>query len=125
MNGWCRQSAGHRRSSAFRYRQTCSKRLGDRDIHNGRQSRIRINEDEVCYLGKLEFVGNSFTKDHVIRREWLLREGRRLNMQALEDSIRRMKQLGLVTIEKMPEIEPDPQNPNKINIKALITNVIE
>ncbi len=79
---------------------------------------IRISEDEVCYLGKLEFVGNTFTKDHVIRREWLLREGRRLNMNALEDSIRRMKQLGLVTIEKMPEIKPDPQDPYKIDIKA-------
>jgi len=79
---------------------------------------IRISEDDVCYLGKLEFVGNTFTKDHVIRREWLLKEGRRLNMNALEDSIRRMKQLGLVTIEKMPEIVADRDDPYKINIKA-------
>lgn len=79
---------------------------------------IKINEDEICYLGKLEFVGNTFTKDHVIRREWLLREGMRLNMSALEDSIRRMKQLGLVTIEKMPDIKPDPNDPYKIDIRA-------
>ncbi|MCK4835008.1 MAG: outer membrane protein assembly factor BamA [Candidatus Aminicenantes bacterium] len=79
---------------------------------------IKINEDQICYLGKLEFVGNTFTKDHVIRREWLLKEGRRLNMNALEDSIRRMKQLGLVTVEKMPEIKPNPTDPNEINIKV-------
>ena len=79
---------------------------------------VRINEDDICYVGKLEFIGNTFTKDHVIRREWLLREGNRLNMNALEDSIRRMKQLGLVTIEKMPEITADPSDPYKIDLKV-------
>jgi len=79
---------------------------------------ITIQENEVVYLGKLEFTGNTFTKDHVIRREWFLREGRRLNINALEDSMKRMKQLGLVTVEKMPEIKADPQDPQKINITA-------
>ncbi|MCU0275339.1 MAG: outer membrane protein assembly factor BamA [Acidobacteria bacterium] len=79
---------------------------------------IRVQENEIVYLGKLEFTGNTFTKDHVIRREWFMREGRRLNINALEDSINRMKQLGLVTVEKMPEIKPDPQDPQKINITA-------
>lgn len=77
---------------------------------------LRISENEVSYLGKLEFVGNTFTKDHVIRREWLLKEGMRLNVTALENSLRRMKQLGLVTIDKMPELKPDPKDPTKIDI---------
>jgi outer membrane protein insertion porin family len=84
---------------------------------------INIQENEVVYLGKLEFVGNTFTKDHVIRREWFLREGRRLNINSLEDSIKRMKQLGLVTVEKMPEIKPDPLDPQKINITAEVKEV--
>ncbi|MCJ7515612.1 MAG: BamA/TamA family outer membrane protein, partial [Dehalococcoidia bacterium] len=84
---------------------------------------INVQENEVVYLGKLEFRGNTFTKDHVIRREWFLREGRRLNINALEDSIKRMKQLGLVTVEKMPEIKPDPQDPQKINITADVKEV--
>ncbi|HUU04514.1 MAG TPA: outer membrane protein assembly factor BamA [Patescibacteria group bacterium] len=79
---------------------------------------INIQENDVVYLGKLEFTGNTFTKDHVIRREWFLREGRRLNINSLEDSIKRMKQLGLVTVEKMPDIKADPQDPQKINITA-------
>ncbi len=79
---------------------------------------IHIQENDIVYLGKLEFTGNTFTKDHVIRREWFMREGRRLNINALEDSIRRMRQLGLVTVEKMPEIKPDPQDPQKINVTA-------
>ena len=79
---------------------------------------IRVNENEMAYVGKLEFIGNTFTKDKVIRREWLLREGARFNTSALESSIRRMKQLGLVTIEKMPEIKPDPDDPQKINMNV-------
>ncbi len=79
---------------------------------------IHIQENEIVYLGKLEFTGNTFTKDHVIRREWFLREGKRLNINALEDSIKRMKQLGLVTVEKMPEIKADAQDPQKINVIA-------
>ena len=79
---------------------------------------LRVAENDVCYLGKLEFVGNTFTKDHVIRREWLLREGMRLNINALESSIRRMKQLGLVTVEKMPDIRPDADKPTKIHISC-------
>ncbi len=79
---------------------------------------LNIQENEVVYLGKLEFIGNTFTKDHVLRREWFLREGVRLNSNALEHSITRMKQLGLVTIDKMPEIKPDPQDPQKLNIKV-------
>lgn len=79
---------------------------------------LRINEGEVAYVGKLEFRGNTFTKDHVIRREWFLREGARLNMNALETSITRMKQLGLVTIEKMPEIKPNAQDPSQVDIIA-------
>lgn len=84
---------------------------------------VNVQENEVVYLGKLEFTGNTFTKDHVIRREWFLREGRRLNINSLEDSIKRMKQLGLVTVEKMPEIKPDPQDPQKINITADVREV--
>ncbi len=79
---------------------------------------IRVHEGEITFLGKLEFRGNTFTKDHVIRREWFLREGKVLNSNMLEASITRMKQLGLVTIEKMPDIKPDPDDPQKINITA-------
>ena len=84
---------------------------------------VNIQENEIVYLGKLEFTGNTFTKDHVLRREWLLREGRRLNSLALEDSLRRMRQLGLVTINKMPEIKPDPTDPLKLNITAEVQEV--
>jgi outer membrane protein insertion porin family len=37
-------------------------------------------------------------------------------MNALKTSITRMKQLGLVDVEKMPELHPDPKNPHKVDI---------
>jgi outer membrane protein insertion porin family len=79
---------------------------------------LRIYEGDVAYVGKLEFKGNTYTKDRVIRREWFLREGHRFNTSLLETSITRMKQLGLVTIEKMPDIKPNPQDPQKVDIIA-------
>lgn len=84
---------------------------------------LRIQEGEPAYVGKLEFRGNTFTKDRVIRREWFLREGGRLNMNALESSITRMKQLGLVTIEKMPDIKPNPEDPHKVDIIAEVKEI--
>ncbi len=77
---------------------------------------LRINEGEVAYVGKLSFKGNTFTKDHVLRREWLLNEGQRLNMSLLETCITRMRQLGLVDIQKPPEFKPDPNNARKVDI---------
>lgn len=77
---------------------------------------LRINEGEVAYLGKLQFKGNTYTKDNVIRREWFLVEGGRLNLNALEGCITRMKQLGLVSVDKMPDIKPNPQDPSQVDI---------
>ncbi len=71
---------------------------------------LNIMENDLVYVGKINFIGNTFTKDHVIRREWLLQEGSRLRLPALEDSLRRMKQLGLVTIEKNPSFKQNPEN---------------
>ncbi|MGQ9618040.1 MAG: outer membrane protein assembly factor BamA [Candidatus Aminicenantia bacterium] len=77
---------------------------------------LHVQENEQCFLGKLEFKGNTFTKDFVIRREWLLREGDIFNTKLFELSLKRIKQLGLVDFEKFPDVKPDPADPKKINI---------
>lgn len=84
---------------------------------------LKIHEGEVAFVRKLEFKGNTFTKDHVIRREWFLREGARLSRNALEGSITRMKQLGLVTIDQMPDIKPDPKDPTQVDIIAHVKEI--
>ncbi len=81
---------------------------------------LNIQEGEVAYVGKVNFKGNRQTRDHVIRREWFLSEGERINMTALNDCLTRIKQLGLVDIEAMPEIKPNPQNPQKVDIDVTV-----
>ncbi len=88
-----------------------------------------IYEGEVAFLSRLEFRGNNYTKDKVIRREMLLREGDRFSLALFKDSILRIKQLGLVDLEKEPDIKPNPEDPTQmeavINVKELQRNNIQ
>lgn len=90
---------------------------------------FHIYEGEVAYLHRLEFIGNTYTKDKVIRREILLREGDRFSLELFKNSILRLRQLGLVELEKEPEIMPNPEDPTQIdvnvNVKELQRNNIQ
>ena len=90
---------------------------------------FNIYEGEGAYLHRLEFKGNTYTKDKVIRREILLREGDRFSLALFKNSILRLRQLGLVELEKEPEIMPNPENPSQIdvavNVKELQRNNIQ
>jgi outer membrane protein insertion porin family len=55
---------------------------------------ITIDEGKQFTLRRLEFVGNTFTRDDVLRREMLLNEGDIFNQAAFELSILRLNQLG-------------------------------
>ena len=77
-----------------------------------------VNEGEVAYLHRLEFVGNNYTKDKVIRREMLIREGDRFSLGYFKDSILRVKQLGLVDLEKDPDIKPTAADPAQIDVQV-------
>jgi outer membrane protein insertion porin family len=88
-----------------------------------------IAENEIAYLHRLDFRGNTYTKDKVIRREMLLREGDRFSLALFKDSLLRIKQLGLVDLEKEPAVAPNPQDPTQIdatvNLKELQRNNIQ
>jgi outer membrane protein insertion porin family len=53
---------------------------------------ITINEGKQFTLRRLEFTGNTFTRDKVMRREFLLNEGDIYNQQYLEISVARLNQ---------------------------------
>lgn len=53
---------------------------------------INIEEGKQFALRRLEFTGNTFTRDHVLRREFLLNEGEVYNQNLLEISIARLNQ---------------------------------
>jgi len=78
--------------------------------------RFRISEGEVTYLHRLEFKGNSFVKDKVMRKKILVRERDRFNFQLFEESLLRISQLGIVKVEKEPELKPDPDDPTNIDV---------
>ncbi len=76
----------------------------------------QINEGEMCFLRRLDIKGNIFTKDKVIRREIMLREGDIFRFDMFKDSLLRIKQLGLVDMDKDPDIAPAADNPNQFNV---------
>ena len=54
--------------------------------------KITIDEGKQFRLRRLEFTGNTFTRDRVLRREVLINEGDIYNQQSLEFSILRLNQ---------------------------------
>ncbi len=54
---------------------------------------LRFNEEKQYYVRRIEFSGNSTTRDRVIRRELLVDEGALFNNRAWEVSILRLNQL--------------------------------
>ncbi len=55
---------------------------------------ITIDEGKQFTLRRLEFTGNTFTRDNVLRREFVVNEGDIYNQSYVEYSILRLNQLG-------------------------------
>ena len=55
--------------------------------------RVDIDEGKQFYVSRIEFQGNTITRDRVIRRELLLDEGQVYNSQLWEYSLLRLNQL--------------------------------
>ncbi len=74
---------------------------------------ININEGKQFTLRRLEFSGNTFTRDNVIRREFLINEGDIFNQQLFEYSTQRINQGGYfdpVDKDKDTELRTDDEN---------------
>ncbi len=54
---------------------------------------IDIDQGKQFFVSRIEFTGNTLTRDRVIRRELLLEEGQKYNNQLWELSIQRLNQL--------------------------------
>ena len=77
---------------------------------------INLNEDEQYFVNKIEFKGNTTTRDKVIRREMWLNEQDVMNMELLKMSIQRINQLGYFHPIEEPEIEPVEGEETKLNV---------
>ena len=87
---------------------------------------LRLEEGKQYFVHRITFVGNTTTRDNVIRREIRLYEGGVFNTEALKMSVRRVNQLGYfkpleeqgVDVQKTPG--QDPAAPPSVDIKLKV-----
>jgi outer membrane protein insertion porin family len=80
---------------------------------------MRMQEGEQYFVNRLTFVGNTTTRDNVIRREVRLYEGARFDTEALKYSIKRLNQLGYFKpLEEGQgiDVQKTPNEKNKVDV---------
>jgi outer membrane protein insertion porin family len=82
---------------------------------------INLQEDKQYFVNRIEFEGNSTTRDKVIRREVWLNEGQVMNTELLKASIRRINQLGYFRPIEQPDISPVAGEDTKLDIRLKLT----
>ena len=74
---------------------------------------IDIDEGKAFTVSRIEFQGNTITRDRVIRRELLIEEGQPYNSNSWESSLLRLNQLDYfdpLKVDQDTEIHPDNEN---------------
>jgi len=80
---------------------------------------MRVDEGKQYFVNRITFVGNTTTRDNVIRRELRVLEAGVFNTQALKDSVKRLNQLGYFKpLEgEAVDVQKTPNADNKVDIK--------
>lgn len=70
---------------------------------------LTMQPDKQFYVRRINYLGNTKTRDKVMRREFLLEEGKVFSSAALENSVLRLNQLGFFEKieEKDYQVKPD------------------
>jgi len=77
---------------------------------------FQVNERDQVYVNLINFTGNTVTRDKVLRREILLREGDVFRVGSFRNSMLRVNQLGFFDISQQePDIKMLPGE-NKVNL---------
>lgn len=63
---------------------------------------VDVFEGDRFHLGRIEFIGNTNTRDKVLRREFRIVEGNWMNMGALKASVFKVNALGYWKLEEEP-----------------------
>jgi len=79
--------------------------------------RIEVQENGQFFVNRMEFTGNDYTRDKVIRREMLLQEGQLLRVSKFRESIDRIYRLGFFEDLK-PNITPVADKANQADISV-------
>jgi outer membrane protein insertion porin family len=81
---------------------------------------IDIDEGKQFYVSRIEFSGNTVTRDKVIRRELLLEEGQVYSQQRWDLSILRLNQLGYFEVLKTEDDTETRQNADDGTVDLLL-----
>jgi outer membrane protein insertion porin family len=71
---------------------------------------IDVFEGEQFRLGRLEFQGNTTTKDKVLRREIFLEEGMIMDMETFKQSLYKLGQLGYFKVTENPDFKVNQES---------------
>jgi outer membrane protein insertion porin family len=84
---------------------------------------VDVFEGDRFHLGRLEFVGNSTTRDKVLRREFRIVEGNWMSMGIFRASVFKVNALGYFKLEEDPlEFDFDEEN-KRVNVNVKGTEV--
>jgi len=81
---------------------------------------IDIDEGKQYYVSRIEFTGNTLTRDVVIRRELLLEEGQVYNSQRWELSLQRLNQLQYFDQLKVDEDSTPIRDDDNATVQLLL-----
>jgi len=81
---------------------------------------IDIEQGKQFYVSRIEFSGNTVTRDKVIRRELLLEEGQVYNSKLWDLSIQRLNQLGYFEVLKVDDDTETRQNADNGTVDLLL-----
>jgi outer membrane protein insertion porin family len=90
--------------------------LADKPIVN---VTMRLQEGKQYFINRITFLGNTTTRDNVIRREMRLYENGIFNTEALKFSVRRLNQLGYfkpLEDQKNIVVDKTPNSDNQVDL---------
>jgi len=94
----------------------------ERKANNVIDVHMTVYEGDQFRLGRLEFQGNSTTKDKVLRREIFLEEGNLMDMETFKQSLYKLGQLGYFKVSDNPDFKV---NPDKKTVDVLVKGTEE
>jgi outer membrane protein insertion porin family len=90
------------------------------DAHHIINLNIECEEGKQFYVSRIEFTGNTITRDKVIRRELLIEEGQVYNSQLVDLSLLRLNQLNYFATLKAEDDVETHQNADAGTVDLLI-----
>lgn len=67
---------------------------------------LRVDEDQRYFINRIEFAGNTTTRDKVLRRELQVNEEEVFDLKRFRIGVRRINQLGYWQLTEEPQIQP-------------------